>query len=123
MATIVGFLTVGSTLTGTDGFDQIYGNARGSVNVATGSDRIFGRGGDDDIVGDTGSFENGNGDTVTGDIGPGGRGGDDAVQGGDGDDDIWGDTDSDLLGIGGNDILYQNAGRGFLIGLFSPTWL
>jgi Ca2+-binding RTX toxin-like protein len=116
MATIVGFLTVGSTVTGTDDSDQVYGNARGSVNVATGSDRIFGRGGDDFIFGDSGSFENSNGDVVSGDIGPAGRGGDDTVQGGDGDDDIYGDTDSDLLGIGGNDILYQNAGTGTLVG-------
>ena len=116
MATITGFLTVGSTLTGTEDSDQIYGNARGPVNVATGSDRIFGRGGDDRIVGDTGSYEDGNFNLVTGDIGPAGRGGNDTVQGGDGDDDIYGDTDSDLLGIGGNDILYQNAGQGTLVG-------
>ena len=116
MATIVGFLTVGSTLSGTEGGDLIYGNARGTVNVATGSDRIFGRGGDDRIVGDAGEFDDGNGDTIAGDIGPAGRGGNDVIQGGDGDDLLFGDTDSTLFGIGGNDTLYQNAGEGGLFG-------
>ena len=116
MAIRIGFLTVGSTVTGTEDADEIYGNARGSVNVATGSDRIFGLGGDDRIVGDTGSYEDGNFNFFTGDIGPAGKGGNDLIQGGDGDDDIYGDTDSDLLGIGGNDIIYQDAGRGTLVG-------
>jgi Ca2+-binding RTX toxin-like protein len=116
MAIITGFLTVGTTLTGTDDFDQIYGNARGTVNVATGSDRIFGRGGDDFILGDTGAFDNSSGDFVAGDIGPAGRGGNDTIEGGDGFDVIYGDTSNALFGIGGNDILYQNADRGLLVG-------
>ena len=116
MAIITGFLTVGSTLTGTEDGDQIYGNARGPVNVATGGDRIFGRGGDDVIVGDTGDYQTGNLDIVAGDIGPAGRGGNDLIQGGDGDDDLFGDCNGTLLGIGGDDILHQNAGRGLLVG-------
>jgi Ca2+-binding RTX toxin-like protein len=105
MAIIVGTLGDDPRIVGNDGEDnEIFGDSTGTVNVAVGSDRIFGGDGFDLIRGDA---------LV---IGPAGAGGDDVIQGGDGSDIIYGDAD-DLYGIGGNDTIYQNAAiGGILIG-------
>jgi RTX calcium-binding nonapeptide repeat (4 copies) len=105
VATIVG--TLGDDFQIIDfnnGDDEIFGDSTGTVNVATGDDRIFARGGMDVIYGDA----------LT--IGPAGRGGDDLIQGGDGDDFVRGDAGGSLFGTGGNDTIYQNSGSGALTG-------
>ena len=62
-----------------------------------GNDRIFGRGGDDALVGDAPI------------IAATGRGGNDLLSGGAGDDFLYGDADFQLFGRGGNDTLRQDA--------------
>ena len=104
MAIITGVTGNNTLLKGTPLADEIFGNIFGTVNFVAGSDRIFGLGGDDSIYGDG----------IT--IAANGKGGNDFVQGGDGDDDIYGDAQGTLLGIAGNDTLYQNAGSGTLVG-------
>ena len=104
MAIIVGFPTNNNLLQGSEVADEIYGNSIGTVTFVAGSDRIFGRGGDDVIVGDG----------VT--IAPNGTGGNDVIQGGDGDDTVYGDARGSVYGIAGNDTIYQNAGSGLLVG-------
>jgi Ca2+-binding RTX toxin-like protein len=105
MALIVGTLGDDRPLNDPVGDDDtIFGDSAAVVNLATGSDRIFGRDGDDVIAGDAPI------------IGPLGKAGDDIIFGGDGSDTIYGDASKQLFGRGGNDIIYQNGGPGRLIG-------
>lgn len=100
MAIIVGTLGNNPLIVGNAGEENsIFGDSTGTVNIAVGSDRIFGREGFDRIYGDA---------LV---IGPAGAGGDDVIQGGDESDSIYGDAEM-LFGIGGDDTIYQNAGIG-----------
>jgi Ca2+-binding RTX toxin-like protein len=87
-----------------DADDRIFGDSDQILNVATGDDRILGRGGNDVI----------SGDAVT--IGPRGLAGDDVIEGGNGGDEIYGDASKQLFGRGGDDVIYQNGGAGRLIG-------
>jgi Ca2+-binding RTX toxin-like protein len=98
MATIIGTLGNDTLIDLFNADDEIFGDSAGAVNAAVGDDRIFGRGGLDVIAGDALTIE------------PLGRGGNDLVQGGDGNDTIYGDARGSLFGVGGDDILYQNAG-------------
>ena len=105
MATIIGTLGNDTLIDLNSADDEIFGDSTGVVNVAVGSDRIFGRGGDDIISGDAQT------------IGPLGTGGNDLIQGGDGIDQVWGDAIGPLFGVGGNDTIYQNGGGvGLLVG-------
>ena len=107
MAIITGFPGNNPLLQGSPVADEIYGNGLGNIAGIAGSDRIFGLGGDDRITGDGVNI------LATG------RGGNDLIQGGDGQDIIYGDAfdaanlfGGTLWGIGGNDVIEQNAGDG-----------
>lgn len=105
MATIVG--TLGDDNQIIDLFnadDVIFGDTLGLLLATGGNDRIFARGGFDEVSGDA--------DT----IGPKGRGGNDLIYGGDDDDTIYGDASGQMFGIGGNDIIYQQGGVGRIVG-------
>lgn len=84
--------------------NTIWGDRLGTLTGRGGNDRIFGRGGDDDVSGDAET------------IAAKGRGGNDVIQGGSGNDDLYGDATGTLSGIGGNDVLQQGAGTGVLVG-------
>ena len=109
MAIIVGTTGDDTRLVGTPETDTIFGDTTGTLLAVGGNDRIFG------LANTLGEFETLSGDALT--IGPGGRGGNDVIMGGDGNDTIWGDASGTLFGIGGSDVIYQNAGTsGFIHG-------
>jgi serralysin len=93
-----------ATIVGTPGDDNqlvdrpnqsntIFGDKAGNLFGFGGDDRIFGREGDDELVGDA-NF-----------IGENGRGGADLLFGGTGSDSIYGDARLVLRGVGGADLL------------------
>ena len=108
MALIIGGAGADNPLLGTSTeADAIYGDVGEpelELTTVGGNDRIFGRGGDDGIVGDAPIV------TATG------IGGNDLLSGGAGDDDLFGDADYQLAGRGGNDTLRQDAGAGLMVG-------
>lgn len=96
-----GMPTVGSTIIGTSGFDNLSGTVGGdSISGLAGSDQIDGRNGNDIIDGGEGA------DNIRGGFG------NDVVDGGEGDDTIFDTGGSDMLrGGGGNDnILVSHSG-------------
>ena len=84
--------------------NTIWGDALDTLTGRGGNDRIFARGGDDQVSGDAAT------------IGPAGHGGNDRIQGGEGNDSLYGDATATLFGKGGNDVLLQGTGTGLLVG-------
>jgi Ca2+-binding RTX toxin-like protein len=93
------------TIFGGEGTDELQGGRGNDVLVGeAGDDQIFGQEDHDELFGGDGN------DGLRGDDG------DDALDGGAGDDILVGDTDGQIGGAGGNDILIGGTGNDVLIG-------
>ncbi|MGL6339336.1 MAG: calcium-binding protein [Waterburya sp.] len=132
-----GFVGDGLDLVGADGFNAIFGTAKGDfidaragndlidggrgddlIKAGLGSDFVLGGSGDDIIFGEGGNdvIYGGNGnDSIDGGEGNDvifGGNGDDSILGGLGDDTIFGDKGNDtIIGGSGNDVLFGGKGE------------